>query len=197
MNRILAIIAMLLLPLAAYAQEASISGTITDSTGGVLPGVTITATHVDTGNTFVGVTDERGAFRLPLRVGNFRIAVELAGFTTINRTVDLLLGQTAVVNLTMAPSTIQESVTVTGEAPLIDTTKSSLGSNIDPRQMQDLPVNGRNWTNLAMLAEGSRQVASTDLPAPGTGTFQVNLDGQQVTQINSPSFGQPRYSRDS
>src|SRR2546426_1940176 len=115
MKQILAIIAILSLPPAAYAQEASISGTITDSTGGVLPGVTITATHVDTGNTFVGVTDERGAFRLPLRVGNFRVAVELAGFTTINRTLDLLLGQTAVVNLTMAPSTIQESVTVTGE----------------------------------------------------------------------------------
>src|SRR6266581_3306947 len=124
MKTILAIIAVLSLPLSGYAQEASISGTITDQTGGVLPGVTITATHVDTGNTFVGVTDERGAFRLPMRTGNFRIAVELPGFTTINRTVDLLLGQTAVVNLTMAPSTIQESVTVTGEAPLIDTTKS-------------------------------------------------------------------------
>src|SRR5882672_3945156 len=197
MRQIPATLVILLFPLAAYAQEASLSGTITDQTGGVLPGVTITATHVETGNTFVGVTDDRGGFRLPLRTGNFRIAVELAGFTTINRTVDLLLGQTAVVNLTMAPSTIQESVTVTGDAPLVDTTKSSLGSNVDPRQMQELPVNGRNWTNLAMLAAGSRQVASSDLPAPGTGTFQVNLDGQQVTQINSPSFGQPRYSRDS
>ena len=78
MKKILVIIiSILVLPLAAYAQEASISGTITDSTGGVLPGVTITAAHVDTGNTFVGVTDERGTFRLPLRVGNFRIAVEL------------------------------------------------------------------------------------------------------------------------
>ena len=107
MKQLLAILGVLVLPLAAYAQEASITGTITDQTGGVLPGVTITATHVDTGNTFVGVTDERGGFRLPLRTGNFRVAVELAGFTTVNRTIDLLLGQSAVVNLTMAPSTIQ------------------------------------------------------------------------------------------
>ena len=132
MKPLLALLAVLVIPLAAYAQEASITGTITDQTGGVLPGVTITATHADTGNTFVGVTDERGAFRLPLRTGNFRIAVELSGFTTVNRKIELLLGQSAVVNLTMAPSTIQESVTVTGEAPLIDTTSSSLGSNIDP-----------------------------------------------------------------
>jgi hypothetical protein len=127
MRTALAILALVLLPVAVFAQEASITGTISDQTGGVLPGVTITATHVETGNTFVGVTDERGTFRLPLRVGDFRIAVELSGFTTVNRTINLLLGQTAVVNLTMSPSTIQESVTVTGEAPLIDTTNSSPG----------------------------------------------------------------------
>jgi len=179
---LLGVAAILLVPQRASAQEASISGTVVDQTAGVLPGVTITATHVTTGNTFVGVTDERGAFRLPLRTGNFRITVELAGFTTIDRTVELLLGQTAVVNLTLAPSTIQESVTVTGEAPLIDTTNSSLGSNIDPRQMQDLPVNGRNWVDLTLLAAGSRQNAVNEIPVTATGTtvrFELNLDGQQ------------------
>jgi hypothetical protein len=144
---------VLALPVAAYAQtEATISGTVTDQTGGVLPGVTITATHVDTGNIFVAVTDERGAFRLPVRVGNFSLAIELAGFATLNRTIELLVGQNAVVSLQMVPSTVQESVTVTGEAPLIDTSSSSLGGNIDPRQMQELPVNGRNWVDLTMLA---------------------------------------------
>src|SRR6267142_1932022 len=113
MKRVLAVIGVILLPLAAYAQEASITGTITDQTGGVLPGVTITATHVDTGNTFVGVTDERGAFRLPLRTGNLPIAVELAGFTTVNRTVDLLLGQNVVFNLTIAPLFFYNSVATT------------------------------------------------------------------------------------
>jgi len=199
MRQLLAFVIALSLPVCAYAQEASITGSITDQTGGVLPGVTITATHVETGNTFVGVTDERGTFRLPLRTGNFRIAVELAGFTTINRTLNLLLGQNAVVNLTMAPSTIQESVTVTGEAPLIDTTNSSLGSNIDPRQMQELPVNGRNWVDLTLLAAGSRQNAVNETPVSSGGTtvrFELNLDGQQVTNTMATTFGQPRYSRD-
>src|SRR5947207_11553012 len=153
--RPLFLIAMLLLPSVAFAQEAALSGTVTDSTGGVLPGVTITAVHEATGNTFVVVTDERGAFRLPVRTGLHKITVELAGFTTVTRTIDLLVNQQAVVNLQLSPSTVQETVTVTGEAPLIDTTTSQVGGNIDPRQMQDLPINGRNWLDLAILAPGS------------------------------------------
>jgi len=196
--RLLALVGVILaLPVTVLAQEATIAGTVTDSTSAVLPGTTITATHQASGNTFVAVADERGAFRIPVRIGMYQLTAELPGFATVNRTFDLQVGQQAVINIQMSPSTIQESVTVSGEAPLVETTKSSLGSNVDARQMQELPLNGRNWTNLAMLAEGSRQVASSDLPAPGTGTFQVNLDGQQVTQINSPTFGQPRYSRDS
>ena len=190
---------LLLLPVAAFAQEAVLSGIVTDSTGGVLPGVTITATHTATGNTFVSVTDEKGGYRIPVRVGLFKIDAELPGFGTVTRQIDLLIGQTAVLNLQMAPSTVQESVTVTGEAPLIDTTNSSLGTNIDPRQMQDLPVNGRNWMDLTLLAPGSRANSVAETPISSTGsniTFQLNLDGQQVTNQVALSFGQPRYSRD-
>ena len=155
-TQLVAIGAMLALPVMGYAQEAALSGTVTDSTGGVLPGVTVTALHEATGNTFVAVTDGRGAFRLPVRTGAIRVTVELTGFATVTRGVELLLGQTAVVNLQMAPSTVQESVTVTGEAPLIDVTSSTMSGNIDPRQMQELPVNGRNWQDLSLLAPGSR-----------------------------------------
>lgn len=73
-------LAALILPAAlAAGQEASVSGTLTDSTGGVLPGVTVTAVHDNTGNTFVAVTDERGAFRLAVRTGAHTITVELSG----------------------------------------------------------------------------------------------------------------------
>src|SRR5215468_8225954 len=120
------------LPATGYAQESTVTGTATDSTGAVLPGVTVTATNVDSGNTFVAVTDDRGNFRLPVRIGNYRVSAELAGFATINRTVQMLVGQTNVVNFQMAPSTLQETVTVTGEAPLIDTATSTVGANIDP-----------------------------------------------------------------
>src|SRR5258705_319945 len=70
---------LLAMPIAASAQEATVTGTITDSTGGVLPGVTVTATNEESGNTFIAVTDGAGAFRLPLRIGSYQISAELAG----------------------------------------------------------------------------------------------------------------------
>ena len=102
----------------------------------------------------------------------------------------------------MTPSTVQETVTVTAEAPLLNVTTSSLGGNIDPRQVQELPVQGRNWMALAMLAPGSRMTSAastTPLPDRNTGEqreFQLTIDGQQVA--SELGFGgQPRYSQDS
>lgn len=195
----IALAALMVLPHGfVYAQEASVSGTITDSTGGVLPGVTVTVVHEPTGNNFLAVTDGRGMFRLPVRTGPHRVRAELGGFATVERTIELLVGQTAVISLPMVPATVRESVTVTGQAPLIDVTSSTLGSNIDPRQMQALPVNGRNWLDLTMLAAGARQNTSSDnLGMSGaSGNIQLNMDGLRVTQQMATGFGQPRYGRD-
>src|SRR5258705_11694022 len=98
--------------------------------------------------------------------------------------VQLLVGQTITLNLQMAPSTLQETVTVTGEAPLIQTQSSELGGNIDPRQVQDLPTAGRNWMSLALLAPGNRTNAQGSLPVQDRAdvpAFQLNVDGLQVT----------------
>ena len=190
------------LPALGFAQEAVISGTVTDTTGGVLPGVVIHAVLEASGNNFETVSDGSGTYRIPIRIGSYRISAELQGFATFTQTgLQVLVGQQLVVNIKMVPSTIQESVTVTGEAPLVEVSRSSLGKAIDPRQMQDLPVNGRNWVDLTMLAPGSRQNASTDEPgtvsgASGVGSFQLNLDGLRVTQNQTSGFGQPHYSRD-
>ena len=203
-RRLFLLAALLALPCAAYAQEAALAGTITDSTGGVLPGVTVTAVHEATGNRFEAVTDARGAYRIPARVGGYQISAELSGFSTVTRPgLQLLVGQTIVVNLQMVPSTVQETVTVTAEAPLLNVSTSSLGGNIDPQQVQELPVPGRNWMSLAMLAPGSRMTNPDDqTPIANRGAagdirqYQFNLDGQQVT--SEMGFGgQPRYSQDS
>src|SRR5213079_1884024 len=94
-RRVLAIGVVLLLPVAAFAQEAVLTGTVTDSTGAVLPGVTVTASNEATGNKFVGVTDERGIYRMPVRVGAYQVTAELQGFSTAMRAdVQLLVGQT-------------------------------------------------------------------------------------------------------
>jgi len=186
---------MVAFAISAFAQEAMVSGTVTDSTGGVLPGVTITAVHEGTGNTFVAVTDENGVFRAPVRTGAYRVTAELQGFAGVTRSVDLLVGQTGVVNMQMVPAQVQESITVTGQAPLVDTSSSALGSNVDRRQMTELPLNGRNFVDLTMLAPGSRQNTSGD-ELGGLGTFQLNVDGLRVTQNQTANFGQPKYSRD-
>ena len=202
--RPLFIVAVLLgLPAAGLAQEAVLTGTVTDSTGAVLPGVTVTALNEATGNTFIAVTDGTGAYRIPARVGAYRISAELQGFTTVQRTgVQLLVGQTIGVDLQMNPSTIQETVTVSAEAPLIEVNTSSLGGNIDPAQVQELPVQGRNWMALALLAPGSRTTPGNQnnpLPDRNGGEvreFQLHIDGQQVTQDLGTGV-QPRYSQDS
>src|SRR5678816_2742119 len=130
-SRALLVAVLLLLPVAVFAQEATVAGTVTDSTGGVLPGVTIKAVHDATGNSFETVTDSRGQYRLPVRTGTFHLTATLQGFAAPARTFELLLGQEATINLVMAPSTLQESVTVTGDSPLVDFNQSKLGGNID------------------------------------------------------------------
>ena len=192
--------ALLASPVDGYAQDAAITGTITDATGGVLPGVTVTAVNDASGNTYEAVTDARGVFRMPARIGTYRLTASLAGFAEATRTgLPVAVGQTVTLNLQMAPSGVQENVTVTGEAPLIDVSTSSLGTNITDAQMQELPVNGRNWQDLAMLAVGNRvnDVSSSEIAATGSGTYQVNVDGQQITYY-SEGLGnvQPRYSKD-
>src|ERR1044071_6806999 len=105
LGRVLILGAFLALPARLLAQEAVMSGTVTDTTGGVLPGVTITAVNDATGNNFLAVTDNRGGFRLHRRTGWMRVTAELPGFNAPSRHVDLLLGQTVVLNLQMAPPT--------------------------------------------------------------------------------------------
>jgi hypothetical protein len=154
---ILILLSCFALPAAVIAQEATISGTVRDSTAAVLPGVAVRAVHEATGTQFEGFTDERGNFRIPVRIGGYHITAELAGFATLQQMgLEVLVGQQVSLNLVMMPSTISESVTVTGEAPLVNVTSSQLGGNIDSRQLSELPVNGRNFLDLTMLAPGAR-----------------------------------------
>jgi hypothetical protein len=198
---VIVLVSLLFVPGAALAQQdAVLSGIVTDTTGGVLPGVVVRAVHEATGNSFEGVTDEAGRYRLAVRVGVYRIASELSGFAAVTRAgIEVLVGQEVTANIEMKPATLQESVTVTAEAPLVDVTRSRASGNIDPRQMQELPVQGRNWMNLTMLAPGSRVNAVREVPTTSEASsvgVQMNLDGQQVTNMVALGFGQPRYSRD-
>ena len=99
---------LLTVPLIAYGQEATLTGAVTDASGGVLPGVTVTARNEATGNRFTAVTDAAGRYQIPARVGTYRITAELKGFTTVERTgVQLLVGQIVAINLQMTISSVQ------------------------------------------------------------------------------------------
>src|SRR6267154_43007 len=199
-RRLLIVSVILAVPVLARAQEAALSGVVTDATMAVLPGVTIKALHEASGNTFESITDQRGAYRIPVRIGVYKITAELAGFRTVTREgVEILVGQTATINMQMATGGVSETLTVTAEAPLIDTATSSLGTNIDPRQVSELPSQGRNWMSLALLAPGNRtndQGATPVQDRVDVREFQLNVDGLQVT-ANLGTGNQSRYSNDS
>ena len=185
-------------PAVTHAQDAIVNGTVSDQTGGVLPGVTVTAANDATGNTFVGVTDDRGAYRLAVRVGRYKLSLELAGFGTVSQAFEALVGQTLTMNAQMGPSTVQESVTVTAEAPLIQTTSSTLAGNIDPRQTEDLPAIGGNWLGLALLAPGNRSNGADPNTPTARNRFdmQLSIDGQQVTNNGRSGGYNPRVTQD-
>src|SRR3954452_958366 len=194
-----AFIFSLVLCVPAFAQVATVSGTVTDETKAVLPGATVAATNIATGGQAIGVSDERGEFRLlNLPPGKYKLTAELAGFTTVLiESVELLVGQNATMAFVLKVASLSETVTVSSESPLVDTTSSQVAGNVNPRQMEELPLQGRNWIELSKLVKGITANEVTNGPGVSDDMFQLNLDGQQVTQKISGGFGQPKFSRES
>jgi hypothetical protein len=191
--------AIVLCAASAFAQEATIFGAVTDSTSGALPGVTITATSVTNGRVFSSVSDERGEYRLRgLAPDRYKVQAELSGFATIVvPEVEVLVGQNRPVPFAMQVATLSETLTVTGEAPLVDISSTQVAGNVDRRQMEELPLQGRNWMELAMQVKGITANAVDNNPGVRDRAFQLNLDGQEITQqVAGGGFGQPRFSRE-
>jgi hypothetical protein len=181
-------------------QQATVQGDATDPSEAVLPGVTVTATETSTGRQYVTVTDSTGAYRLPtVQPGTYTITAELPGFSRISvPDVELLVGQNLTLPFELSLASVAEQVTVTAEAPLIDLTSSENSGNVDRRQMEELPILGRNWMELSMQVKGV--YANDTSQRPGVARedrFQLTLDGQEVTQkVSGSDRGQPKYSRE-
>jgi outer membrane receptor protein involved in Fe transport len=143
----------------AYAQNAQVKGTLVDQTGAVLPGVTVTAKNEETGLTRSAVSEGDGTYRLPaLPPGTYTVTVDLQGFNTESRSgIILVIDQTAFIDITMKPAVVAETVNVTGETPIVDTTASTVATSVSNQQIQDLPVASRRWIDLAMLTPGTSQ----------------------------------------
>ncbi len=143
----------------AFAQNAQITGIVKDSSGGIIPGATVTARNVENGLTRVGVTDSAGEYRLPsLPPGRYSVASGLSGFSTETRPdIVLIIDQTASINFGLKPAALAETITVTGESPIVDVTRSDVATSVSTQQIQDLPVASRRWIDLAMLTPGTSQ----------------------------------------
>jgi len=181
------------------AQEASLAGAIVDGTKASLPGATVTATMIDTGRVSTTVSDERGEYRLRgLAPGRYKVQAELSGFSTvIIPEIELLVGQNRSLPFAMPVASLSETLTVTGEAPLVDVSSTQVAGNVDRRQMEELPLQGRNWMELAMQVKGITANAVDTTPGVRDRQFQLNLDGQEITQqVAGSGFGQPKFSRE-
>ena len=145
---------------------ASISGRVVDTTGGVIPGVTITATQLDTNVLTSAVTDQEGRFRFPyLRVGPYSIVATLSGFVDATRRLTLGIGAAYELPLTLAPAGLETTVNVSAETPVLEGARSQIAATVPETEVKALPMNGRNFLELALLVPGvsPTNIASTQL----------------------------------
>src|SRR5687768_12940003 len=149
-------VALLALPTGAQTTTGSISGQITDAQGGVIPGATVQAVSPDTGFVRVATSDEAGVYRLAaLPVGSYNVTAELAGFRPFVGTSVVNIGRTITVDMTLRVGGVAETVVVNAAAvPLVSTTSSSVGDVVPPERIENLPLNGRQFANLAATIPG-------------------------------------------
>lgn len=166
-------------PAMGQVETARITGAVQDASGGVLPGVEITITHVETDRQVITVSNDQGRYlSIPLPVGEYRVEAQLPGFKRAAREgVRLEVTETAVIDLVMEVGDLEETVAVTADAPLSNTVDATQGQVIQNRQIVDLPLNGRDYLQLSLLSAGAIQ--------PVGGRFGgFSAGGQRTTQNN-------------
>jgi len=144
-------------PAVVHAQATgSIVGVVTDETGAVMPGVTVEATNVGTNQVRTAVTGSDGYYSLPLiQPGQYSVKGTLAGFKTFVRDgVTVTVESTARVDMKLAVGGLEETVSVTADAPLVETSNATLGIVVDEKKVVELPLNGRNFAQLGTLLPG-------------------------------------------
>jgi len=184
----------------ASAQQSVITGQVIDIQGAAVSAATVVALN-ENGSSFKTVSDKNGDFQFPsIAAANYTVRAEAPGFAPAVEKLTLLVGQTVNVSLKLSLAGTTATVTVTDDIAAIDTTSSQVAGNIDPETFQKIPLNGRNYMDLATLIPGIRRNAITNYAPLGTlngGREQFNLDGQQVTSNGADtSFGQAQFSRD-
>ena len=179
---------LLSMPTRAQVVGATVSGTITDVKGDPIPNAKVSAKDVATGVSTSTTTNSDGAFSIAnLNPADYEVSVSAAGFSTTMTRVTLTVGAKQELNLTLRVGELNSVVEVTGAAPAVDTTSSTLSAEVDSRTIGELPLNGRDWASLAQLQPGVAGVRTQELITQvgavgrGLGT-QMSIDGNRPTQ---------------
>ena len=167
---------LLALPALGQGNKAAINGTVTDTTGAVVPGATVTVVKVDTSAERTVTAGDDGEFTVPLLdIGVYKLTASKDGFqTTIRDNIVLKTNDRLRVDFELKPGTVSGEVTISAGAPLVETESSDLGSVISGREVTELPLSGRNFTQLATLMPGVAAASNTGFGGTGPDARQFN-----------------------
>src|ERR1700732_4272141 len=168
----------------AQVDTGSILGTVTDASGAVIGGATVTLTNEGTSASLSTTVGSDGGYKFtPVRIGSYRVTATSQGFqTTEQRNIAVNVGASVVVNFTLKPGQVTETVEVTTTTPVLETQDASVGQVINARNVNNLPLNGRNFTFLAQLAAGVNSPNSDTRGNAASGAFAAN--GSRPAQNN-------------
>ncbi len=183
----------------ALGQQTGVTGRMTDQSNAALSGAVVIVTGED-GSRLETVTNAQGIYQFPaLRASKYVLRFQAPGFAPAERSFPLLVGQVAEIDVTLQLASANSSVAVEAAAAAVDTTTSTIAGDVSPTEVAKIPLNGRNYLQLAMMVPGitSNDVTNSPLGATDSGKLQINVDGQQVTQNSAgDGFGEPQYSQD-
>ncbi len=170
----------------AFAQataSGTIQGTVTDQTSAVVSGAQVEAKNKATGVVRTAISNDTGVYQFELLpVGIYMVKVTKTGFSGVAQTIEILIGQTATVNVELKTGSVSEIIEVTSEAPLVDQLKTSVSQNITPTEVEELPMVGRDVANLAYLAPG---VKATDSYDPTKNRYAIlSVNGANGRNVN-------------
>ncbi|HXJ85413.1 MAG TPA: TonB-dependent receptor [Candidatus Binatia bacterium] len=164
------------LPLHAQVDTGSITGTVTDASGAVVNGAKVTLTNQGTGASLTVNTTGDGTYTFsPVRIGSYKIDASAQGFKTVTQSnVVVNVNANVLVNLKLPPGSVSETVEVTTSVPVLQTQDASVGQVMDSRNVNNLPLNGRNFTFLAQLSAGVNSPQADTRGNAATGAFSAN-----------------------
>lgn len=164
--------------------SATLSGRVQDARGAVVPGASLTATNIDTNQKQTAVTDHDGRYRFPyLPVGSYKLVIEVAGFEPLTKQLTVTVGQALDLPVKLEVSGVSAQVNIPSDVPIIETVRTQVTETIRPSEINELPLNGRNFLDLALLVPavsqtntGSNQRFAETSAVPGQG---ISIAGQR------------------